>query len=192
MSRTYIAAVHQRCKTRNTRVERMLTKARAAVGRYTWSSVASEQLQQMQRVDQKTPLNVVKDVETRWNSEFQMLECLVHQRICEHGLHGAAEQQTAKILTKKDFQQLQDEQGLETQEEEAEDEKPELEEMSLWSAVLQMAQPAHTKLTANVEVKYNSKQLFSSAGNTVTFKRTLLSPEHIEQLWFLHDTLKQH
>ncbi|KAJ8887617.1 hypothetical protein PR048_013834 [Dryococelus australis] len=124
-------------------------------------------------------------------------------------LLNPAEQQTAKILIKKDFQQLQDEQGIQTQEEEAEDEKPDPEEMSLWWAVLEMAQPAHRKPTTNVEkIKYlrlvqngakyplvlatsvASEQLFSSVGNTVTFMRTLLSPEHIEQLCFLHDRLK--
>ncbi|KAJ8896468.1 hypothetical protein PR048_001812 [Dryococelus australis] len=124
---------------------------------------------------------------------------------------------------------------LETQEEKAEDEKAEPEEMSLWSAELKMAQPAHRKPTANVVVEYDSymqepllnrksniydwyrttgkykypniarvgakylpvpatsvarEQLFSSADNTVTFRRTLFSPEHIEQLSFLHDNLK--
>ncbi|KAJ8891129.1 hypothetical protein PR048_010643 [Dryococelus australis] len=47
-------------------VDKMLSKARAIVGRYKQSGLAKERLDQRQRADQKNPLGVIQDVETRW------------------------------------------------------------------------------------------------------------------------------
>lgn len=61
-------------------IEELLQTARAIVGHYKRSSVARERLRKLQIQLNKPEHELIQDVETRWNSEYQMLDRLVEQR----------------------------------------------------------------------------------------------------------------
>ncbi|XP_064468535.1 E3 SUMO-protein ligase ZBED1-like [Ornithodoros turicata] len=58
----------------------LLRKARAIVGHYKHSPQAQERLDNYQKKTWNTPLHLIQDVETRWNSEYNMLSTLLELR----------------------------------------------------------------------------------------------------------------
>ena len=62
--------------------DRMRMKCRSLVGFFARSSAAHAKLDEMQATfdTESTPLRLVQDVETRWNSKFAMFERLLHLR----------------------------------------------------------------------------------------------------------------
>ncbi|XP_054276698.1 E3 SUMO-protein ligase ZBED1-like [Macrosteles quadrilineatus] len=58
----------------------LVAKARKIVGHYKHSSTASERLHQIQEEMGKEVLNLIQDVETRWNSEYLMLNRLIKNK----------------------------------------------------------------------------------------------------------------
>lgn len=58
----------------------LLKKARAIVGHYKHSSQAQERLDSYQKAAGKSALHLIQDIDTRWNSEYAMLQRLLELR----------------------------------------------------------------------------------------------------------------
>ncbi|XP_064465294.1 zinc finger BED domain-containing protein 4-like [Ornithodoros turicata] len=58
----------------------LLKKVRAIVGHYKHTSQAQERLDSYQKVAGNTPLHLIQDIDTRWNSEYAMLRRLLELR----------------------------------------------------------------------------------------------------------------
>ncbi|XP_064464290.1 zinc finger BED domain-containing protein 4-like [Ornithodoros turicata] len=88
-------------------IQDLCKKARAVVGHYKHSTQAHGRLDEYRRKSGKAPLHVKQDVETRWNSEFLMLDRLLElkEAIC---VDFASHDMPVDGLTASDWRQMKE------------------------------------------------------------------------------------
>ncbi|VVC35226.1 Ribonuclease H-like domain,HAT, C-terminal dimerisation domain, partial [Cinara cedri] len=174
-------------------LEALLIACRSIVGHYKRSSTAKARLFELQKKENMSPpLMLIQDVKTRWNSEYLMLHRIYELKIfisddmIESNIDPRLiasflnEHQIENLKTAMKSEIIKHQLPLEPvhintiPEDVGQIKYPYIK----WLALQYLAIPA---------TQVSSERLFSSAGQIVSDRRTLLLPEYVEQLLVLKD-----